>query len=161
MHHNINHPIFVVGLARSGTKLLRNLIANHPQIFIPPAETNFFAYFIRTVAIRNGRLRRNQIDVFKRYFYNSVFYYEMRFRGFGVSVNELEKCLSLPDWPSIFSCIIRTFIPASEKDAVAAWGDKTPVYLNHMLTLKKAFPSARFIHIVRDPRDRALSVSNA
>jgi hypothetical protein len=30
-----------------------------------------------------------------------------------------------------------------------------------MLTLKDAFPNACFIHIVRDPRDRALSVSNA
>jgi hypothetical protein len=38
------------------------------------------------------------------------------------------------------------------------WGDKTPVYLKNMLAIQKGLPEARFIHIVRDGRDVALSV---
>jgi hypothetical protein len=37
------------------------------------------------------------------------------------------------------------------------WGDKTPTYTNHMLLLAQLFPDARFIHLVRDARDVALS----
>ena len=38
------------------------------------------------------------------------------------------------------------------------WGDKTPFYLRDIDLLKKGFPYAKFIHIIRDPRDRCLSV---
>jgi hypothetical protein len=37
------------------------------------------------------------------------------------------------------------------------WGDKTPAYTRHVLSLAMMFPAARFIHVVRDPRAVALS----
>ena len=37
------------------------------------------------------------------------------------------------------------------------WGDKTPTYINIMLPIAKLFPQARFIHIIRDGRDSAIS----
>jgi hypothetical protein len=41
------------------------------------------------------------------------------------------------------------------------WGDKTPLYMLEMPLLASLFPAARFIHIVRDPRDCALSSAAA
>jgi hypothetical protein len=38
------------------------------------------------------------------------------------------------------------------------WGDKTPPYVLHMPTIAAVLPEARFIHIIRDGRDVALSV---
>ena len=37
------------------------------------------------------------------------------------------------------------------------WGDKTPLYMQHLPLLERLFPSARFVHLIRDGRDAALS----
>jgi hypothetical protein len=38
------------------------------------------------------------------------------------------------------------------------WGDKTPTYGLHLRTLQRLLPEARFIHLIRDGRDVALSM---
>jgi hypothetical protein len=40
-------------------------------------------------------------------------------------------------------------------------GDKSPSYVTHLGLLGEALPEAKFIHIVRDPRDQALSTREA
>ena len=37
------------------------------------------------------------------------------------------------------------------------WGDKTPMYMQHLPLLERLFPDARYVHLVRDGRDAALS----
>ena len=37
------------------------------------------------------------------------------------------------------------------------WGDKTPMYMQYLPLLERLFPTARFVHLVRDGRDAALS----
>ena len=39
-----------------------------------------------------------------------------------------------------------------------AWGDKTPQYIRHLDIIDELFPEAKFIYIVRDGRDVALSL---
>ena len=63
---------------------------------------------------------------------------------------------------------LRPFTPAAAMRAFyrlyaarfgkARWGDKTPYYLRHMAMLAAVLPEARFVHIVRDGRDAALSI---
>jgi hypothetical protein len=45
----------------------------------------------------------------------------------------------------------------AEAQGKPRWGDKTPSYLLHMPLLTRAFPGARFVHIVRDGREVATS----
>jgi hypothetical protein len=45
----------------------------------------------------------------------------------------------------------------AENQQMERWGDKTPEYTRHLPVLRELFPSAQFIHIVRDGRDVALS----
>ena len=37
------------------------------------------------------------------------------------------------------------------------WGDKTPMYMQHLRLLERLFPDARYVHLIRDGRDAALS----
>ncbi len=37
------------------------------------------------------------------------------------------------------------------------YGDKTPAYVHHISLLARAFPEGRFVHVIRDGRDVALS----
>jgi hypothetical protein len=37
------------------------------------------------------------------------------------------------------------------------WGDKTPLYMQHLPLLERLFPDALWVHLVRDGRDAALS----
>ena len=42
----------------------------------------------------------------------------------------------------------------------ARWGDKTPRYVESIPFISGLFPDARFVHLVRDGRDVALSYAN-
>jgi hypothetical protein len=71
----------------------------------------------------------------------------------------------------VWSAAVRALRPFAPAEAMRAfyglyaarfgkhrWGDKTPYYLRHMTTLAAVLPEARFVHIVRDGRDAALSI---
>ena len=49
----------------------------------------------------------------------------------------------------------RSYAQGQEK---SRYGDKTPLYMQHLDVLPRAFPDARYVHIVRDGRDAALSM---
>ena len=76
----------------------------------------------------------------------------------------------IPD-PELFIEKIPILTPSSLLDAIFAyyanqygaerWGDKSPTYTGYMDLLNEIFPSAQFIHIIRDGRDVAMSTINA
>ena len=37
------------------------------------------------------------------------------------------------------------------------WGDKTPMYMRHLRLLERLFPEAKYVHLIRDGRDAAVS----
>ena len=61
-------PIFIIGMPRSGTKLLRALLINHPNIGIPSIETEFLPYWVKNWN-KFGDL--SQWSIFKK-FYQTV-----------------------------------------------------------------------------------------
>lgn len=59
-------------------------------------------------------------------------------------------------YSDLVSCVYE-FYGESRGRTFTKWGDKNNFYLHHIGTLKKLFPDAFFIHIVRDGRDVACS----
>lgn len=52
------------------------------------------------------------------------------------------------------ACVFETYAAERGKPR---WGDKTPLYMQHLPLLERLFPTAQFVHLIRDGRDAALS----
>lgn len=142
----LSPALFIVGVPRSGTTLLRLMCDAHPELSIPPEMG-----FIPTVAGLRGRS-----DELRKAFLNAVT---------GMATWEDANIGRAP-----FEQALREIEPFTVAQGVRAfyrlyaarfgkprYGDKTPFYCLHMDGIEKLLPEARFVHIIRDGRDVALS----
>jgi hypothetical protein len=150
-------PIFIVGMPRSGTKLIRALLNQHPQINLTLAESHFIPYYVRKFGNPPPFRGRDDLHPFVRELRQTSFFSTMSKAGYSLDEATFLKNVDYTTWDAIFEHVFRHF--GSKRAAVGTiWGDKTPGYINHMPLLKGLFPRAKFIHMVRDPRDYCLSV---
>ncbi len=63
---------------------------------------------------------------------------------------------SPPNYSSACSIIYSQYKQIN-KPTAPIWGDKNNFYINHVELIYKLYPNARFIHLLRDPRDVACS----
>ena len=137
---------FIVGVNRSGTTLLRLMLDSHPQMTIPP-ETHFVPEMIR-LARRENTTRKRLVRAATDH---------PRWGDFGLEEEVLLGRLQEVK-PLNPADAIRVFYDLyAEKEGKPRWGDKTPRYMRAMPRIERALPEARFIHLIRDGRDVALS----
>lgn len=136
-------PVIVLGVRRSGTTLLRVMLDRNPALAIPDES-----YFVPQLAHRH----RGRVDP-------------------DAFVDDLRRLPTLVEWDLDPDRVRERLSPDMRAgDAIAAvfetyaaargksrWGDKTPLYMQHLRLLERVFPGARFVHLVRDGRDAALS----
>jgi Sulfotransferase family len=136
---------FVVGMGRSGTTLLRLMLDAHPDLVIPP-ETHFVPGVIEACADRadaDGVLEAM----------TSV----RQWGDHGIEAEEMLGRLRNLDRLDAPSCLRAFYAIHTERAGKPRWGDKTPIYVESMREIGAAVPEARFIHLIRDGRDVALS----
>lgn len=153
-----NGPIFIVGMPRSGTKLLREILNNHSLIAISENESHCIPYFYNKFnKIENFKDKKN-FKLLYQYFSETFFFQRLTQKiNF---INEESWYDSITDFT--YSGVIEAFYQSyTQKKNKKIWGDKTPSYLLHMPLLKSLFPEAKFIHIIRDVRDYCLSIHKA
>ena len=152
---DLHPPVpFIVGSPRSGTTLLRMMLDSHSQIAIPP-ETGFFPHTL-TNLFGNDEHRRHALVSTLVNFPPCA----PGWQDFGIPPQVLLRELSRVTPFRLdegLRCFYRTYAARFGK---ARWGDKTPSYGNHMRAIERLLPEARFIHIIRDGRDVALSLRN-
>ena len=136
-------PLLVLGVRRSGTTLLRVMLDRNSQLAVPDES-----YFVPQLAARHP----GPIDAAE-------------------FVNDLRRIGTLVEWEvdpgrvaerlrdgmeagEAISAVFETFAADRGKER---WGDKTPMYMQYLPLLERLFPRARFVHLVRDGRDAALS----
>lgn len=151
-------PLFVVGMPRSGTKLLRGLLTQHSRIHMPDIETDFFPFLVRHV--RDNGAPANEA-AFERLFaaLSGATYFSYRaLRNPPFSWREWRReCAGRYDAAGLFEGFIR-YETGCERAGGGVWGDKSPAYVRHGELLLEQFPQARMVHIVRDVRDYCISV---
>jgi hypothetical protein len=152
-------PIFVTGMPRSGTKLLRDLLNNHSKIAIPQNESLFIPRAIRMLGSDANFEKTEILEKFWSIFRSSKFYANQISNGNGITF-EIIQSYDAKTWDQLMKPL---FMQCSPKDEMAGliWGDKTPGYILHLQLLQKTFPNAKFVHIIRDPRDYVCSVKQA
>lgn len=153
-------PIFLIGMPRSGTKLLRSLLNRHSRINLLTVETEFLPEWAS-----NWRRFGDLADwkAFQR-FHGSVtrypYFQYMRKRGTVIDARTwYEGCRSF-DVAGVFEALARHDAPAPYGTDIL-WGDKSPSYIRHVPLLMELFPRAKIIHIVRDVRDYCVSIRKA
>jgi len=136
-------PVIVLGVRRSGTTLLRVMLDRNPELAVPDES-----YFVPQLARRH----RTPVDP-------------------AAFVDDLRRLPTLVEWnlspasvqarlgPGMttgeaIAAVFAAYAAARDK---ARWGDKTPLYMQHLGVLERLFPDARYVHLIRDGRDAALS----
>jgi hypothetical protein len=76
-------------------------------------------------------------------------------REWGVPVEEVRARLS--DGMPVGSAIATVYEVYAEAQGKPRWGDKTPMYMRHLPLLRRLFPDAQYVHLIRDGRDAAVS----
>ena len=143
---------FVVGVARSGTTLLRLMLDAHPELAIPP-ETHFIPKLAKalgevpkTVGEDEMRRRAHQLITQHR-----------RWPDFGLDAHELDRRFEHAEPFNATNALRAFYALYAEKQGKPRWGDKSPSYVRRMRRVHAVLPEARFVHLIRDGRDVALS----
>lgn len=143
-------PIFIVGVHRSGTTLLRFMLSSSPRIYIPP-ESDFIPRFFEQEA--EVELRPQRVAHLLR-----IIFSECRFakewKGEPPDPDRFLEEMPAPTPSAFLDTLYGAY--AQQHDAVR-WGDKTPIYTSYIPLLHRLFPRAQFLHMIRDGRDVALS----
>jgi Sulfotransferase family len=140
---------FVVGATRSGTTLLRLMLDAHPGMAIP-SETHFIPELI-SAREKHGAGPEQMLELLTSH---------RRWGDFTIEPAELAarwaslEVLSGPEAVRAFFALYAD----KQGNPGARWGDKTPGYIKSMREIQTYLPEARFIHLIRDGRDVALSV---
>jgi hypothetical protein len=147
-HPMVSPAPFVVGVMRSGTTLLRLMLDAHPDVAIP-SETRF----IPDVADKC----RGASD--PRATFVAALTSHERWPIFHIPADLLAERIARMDPFSPGEGLRAFFHLYAEKFGKPRWGDKSPGYSRYMLLIQELLPEARFIHLIRDGRDIALSVA--
>jgi hypothetical protein len=76
-------------------------------------------------------------------------------REWGVPLDKVRA--RLRDRAPIARAIAAIYEVYAEQHGKPRWGDKTPMYMRHLVLLRRLFPGAQYVHLIRDGRDAALS----
>jgi hypothetical protein len=148
----VNPYLFIVGCPRSGTTLLQRLVDAHPQIAVTP-ETHWIPRWfhgkVGKGVTSDGRATKKLLRKLVGY---------PRFLELGVDPRELKRMVKGGRQTTYDQFISRAYDLYGQQRGKPVVGDKTPGYARELPTLHLLWPSARFIHLIRDGRDVCLSI---
>ncbi|WKZ66658.1 MAG: sulfotransferase [Flavobacteriales bacterium] len=135
--------IFVIGSPRSGTSWLHRMIAEHPRVASIEGELTVFSRYLAPVMKayerEKGHMERGEWSQGMPLLYSGQ---EFEVAMAGLVARIYERLLSRrPDATHVL--------------------DKHPDYCHHLPLMERFMPEARYVHIIRDGREVAVSMISA
>ena len=145
-----NPYVFIVGCPRSGTTLFRHIVDAHPKITISPEAQWIPKWFERRKGLTpDGMVMPKVVPLLLEH---------SKFALLDIGRGELETLVGNGQPVSYASFVTGIFDLYGKARGKSLVGNKTPDYARRMHILHALWPDARFIHLIRDGRDVALSL---
>jgi hypothetical protein len=143
---------FIVATPGSGTTLLRMMLDSHCALAIPP-ETHFIPDVIQSA--RQIRTEHDRMPTPAEL--TAVITSSRRWPDFHLDEAVMRERMERDGKANARRALRSFYTLYAEGQGKSRWGDKTPDYLLHLNGIAGVLPEARFVHLVRDGRDVALS----
>lgn len=140
-----NGPIYIGGPDRCGKTTMRAFLASHSRIAIPAVGSNMWTYFYGQYG--NLAAREN----FERCLHALLHYKHVHFLRPDAERIRTEFWQGEPTYARLFALFLTHF---AERENKPRWGAQTGLIERYADHLFAAYPGAKIIHMVRDPRDR-------
>jgi len=144
--------VFILGMPRSGTTLISNMLNASKQIYIGP-ETHFY----HVLDVWQNKKRKFLIKKdFITYFFDSNSNPYLQYLGLSQKELDVLKRSSYNGEKSILELLC---VFEANKKGILKWGEKTPGHFEYVEKIYEDHLNSKIINIVRDPRDVFLSLS--
>lgn len=159
------NPIFIVGVSRSGTSLMRRILNKSSMVAISK-ENHFMGHIISSEGMRYkmsryGDLGDNEnVSSFVEHLYSGEIEKVSKHRKLSaqwqwmiekVTKEEFEQRILESDRSdqALFTIMMQIYADHRGKPIM---GEKTPAHVRYISTLLEWFPNATIVHMLRDPR---------
>lgn len=140
-------PFFIVGSARSGTTMLRLMLNAHPEVAVPP-ESRFVVELYKDHDVVDVEPLLGELAQ-----HNQFRQWELPIEAVRSELGNVQR--------ATYSNVMRAAYTAyARHKGKSRWGGKTPRYVEDIDLLSRIIEDARFIHLIRDGRNVALSYAD-
>lgn len=142
---------FLTGCERSGTTMLRAMVDAHPQVAVPDES-----HFLPALAARRHEIETGStVDVERlvRLLHSSP-----GFRRWGLDQGEVADVLHRARPAHLADTVRLLYRLYARRQGKSRYADKTTTYVFAIPAIAAMLPEARFVHLIRDGRNVALSL---
>lgn len=152
----IDNPIFIIGTERSGSNLLRLILNSHSNISVPHPP-HLMRDFHNLDFIYQGK---ESNDKFNNLLKDCIDFVNAHFAPwpYKITKEELNKFIEIKSLYGIYVGIYEQYLKSKNKKR---WACKSTFMWQEIDTIIKSHPNPKFIHLVRDPRDVAVSAKRS
>lgn len=166
-----SRPVFILGVHRSGTTLVRDLLDGHPALSVLPSEGTLFTNFerhlkrlgkgdwLRFLGCEWVRRLANPINQQPYWLFGRSSGEDSPYVDFARALMawwplvEVRLGQRIASWPLVAIALAYTHCTTGFRAAspLQRWAEKTPTNERFLARLTAEFPDAKLIHVVRHP----------
>jgi len=168
-----NRPVFICGHPKAGTSLMRSMLDSHPQLVVYPEETLFFRRYLpeangKSLEGKVGLAEQLLIHIFQwnskdpphhqagypdRDYARSISFDRVRENMIALLDSKYETNGDLLSAAVLAFGLTRGLVSNNTQ----WWVEKSPYNELYFEKIMSWWPEAKFIHLIRDPRDNFAS----
>jgi len=154
--HTKTEPVMIIGHGSSGTSILTRLMRDYLNVAFG-TESQFIIHYYNRLPMYGDLNDDGNLRALVEHILRERWFERCGKWGFATDVDAVFADVKSRTYRGVLDA---TFGQLAKHFGHTRWGDKTPEYTHHLATIGELFPDAQYIHMVRDGRDVALSVSN-